>query len=63
MIGGSEQNSWMMLKDVPKKTVMLANPLDATSKLKGGKLVDNNPNMNLGPEHINTKRNVCGLTT
>eukprot|EP00973_Karenia_brevis_P010179 1378150-Karenia_brevis.AAC.1 len=52
----------MMLKDVPKTTVMLANPMDATTKYDGGKLVDNNPNMNLGPEHINTKHSVCDLT-
>eukprot|EP00973_Karenia_brevis_P048946 6788510-Karenia_brevis.AAC.1 len=31
MIEGSEQNAWMMLRDVAKRTVMLANPLDATS--------------------------------
>eukprot|EP00973_Karenia_brevis_P009108 1233378-Karenia_brevis.AAC.1 len=63
MIGGSGHNAWKMLKDVPKKTVMLANPLDATSKFGGGKVSDNKPNTNLGSEHINAKRNVYDLTT
>eukprot|EP00973_Karenia_brevis_P062795 8731403-Karenia_brevis.AAC.1 len=62
MIGGSEQNACVMLRDVPKKAVILANPHDGTSKFEGGKLSDNNPNMNLGSEHINTKRNVYDLT-
>eukprot|EP00973_Karenia_brevis_P053126 7385191-Karenia_brevis.AAC.1 len=53
----------MMFKDVLKKTVMLANPLDATAKYEGGKLLDTKPNMNLGPEHINTRRSVYDLTT
>eukprot|EP00973_Karenia_brevis_P041679 5767284-Karenia_brevis.AAC.1 len=30
MTGGSEKNAWIMLKDVPKETVMLANPMNAT---------------------------------
>eukprot|EP00973_Karenia_brevis_P023956 3302505-Karenia_brevis.AAC.1 len=47
-IEGSETSAWMMLKDVPKKTAYLANPLDSTSKFEGGRLMDNNPPLNLG---------------
>eukprot|EP00973_Karenia_brevis_P041827 5790449-Karenia_brevis.AAC.1 len=50
-----------MLKDVPMKTVMLASPVDATAKYEGGKLLGTKPNMNLVPEHINTKRSVHDL--
>eukprot|EP00973_Karenia_brevis_P092269 12411593-Karenia_brevis.AAC.1 len=53
----------MMLKDVPKRIVTLANPLHATAKFEGGGLVDKNPNMNLGAEHIGTKQVVYDLTT
>eukprot|EP00973_Karenia_brevis_P040463 5592109-Karenia_brevis.AAC.1 len=50
-----------MLKDVPKKNVILTDPVDPTAKFEGGKLVDNSPPLNLGSEHINTKRTVCDL--
>eukprot|EP00973_Karenia_brevis_P034360 4739570-Karenia_brevis.AAC.1 len=53
----------MMLKDVPKKTVILANSFDSTAKFEGGNLVENNPPLNLGSEHINTKRTVYDLFT
>eukprot|EP00973_Karenia_brevis_P075469 10482149-Karenia_brevis.AAC.1 len=53
----------MMLRDVPKKTVIIANPLDSTAKFEGGKLVENHPPLNLGKEHINTNRNVYDLST
>eukprot|EP00973_Karenia_brevis_P078058 10842589-Karenia_brevis.AAC.1 len=33
MIGSSERNAWMMLRDVPKKTVILADPHDSTANL------------------------------
>eukprot|EP00973_Karenia_brevis_P031473 4341804-Karenia_brevis.AAC.1 len=32
MVAGSEGNAWMMLRNVPKKSVLLANPMDAASK-------------------------------
>eukprot|EP00973_Karenia_brevis_P032087 4426133-Karenia_brevis.AAC.1 len=63
MIKGSETSAWMMLKDVPKKTVYLANPVDSTSKFESGRLMDNNPPPNPGSEHINTPRRLCGLST
>eukprot|EP00973_Karenia_brevis_P074901 10408775-Karenia_brevis.AAC.1 len=56
MVKGSEKSAWMMLKDVPKKTVYLANPLDSTAQFEGGRLMDNNPPLNLGSEHIDTQR-------
>eukprot|EP00973_Karenia_brevis_P005375 733265-Karenia_brevis.AAC.1 len=57
MITGGERNAWMMFRDMPKKSVLLANPMDAASKFEGGALVANNPNMNLGTEHIGMQRN------
>eukprot|EP00973_Karenia_brevis_P021729 2988241-Karenia_brevis.AAC.1 len=53
----------MMLKDVPKKTMILADPHASTAKFEGGKLVEDNLLLNLGKEHINTKRNVYDLST
>eukprot|EP00973_Karenia_brevis_P066350 9221726-Karenia_brevis.AAC.1 len=53
----------MMLKDVPKKTMYLANPLDSTSRFKGGRLMDNNPPLNLGCEHMCTPRRVYDQST
>eukprot|EP00973_Karenia_brevis_P026241 3619540-Karenia_brevis.AAC.1 len=53
----------MMLRDVPMKSVVLANPMDAASKLEGGALVATNPNMNLGEEHVATKRGVDDFTS
>eukprot|EP00973_Karenia_brevis_P071353 9911600-Karenia_brevis.AAC.1 len=38
MITGSERSAWMMLRDVPKKSVVLANPMDAASKSEDGAL-------------------------
>eukprot|EP00973_Karenia_brevis_P011071 1498816-Karenia_brevis.AAC.1 len=54
MITGSEDNAWMMLREVLKikKAVLPASPMDAASKFQGGAFVANNPNMNLGAEHI-----------
>eukprot|EP00973_Karenia_brevis_P085656 11881974-Karenia_brevis.AAC.1 len=63
MIKGSETSAWMMLKDVLKKTLYLANPRDSTSEFEGGRLMDNNPPLNLGSEHINTPRRVYDLST
>eukprot|EP00973_Karenia_brevis_P045168 6256205-Karenia_brevis.AAC.1 len=63
MIKGSKTSAWMMLKDVPNETVYLANPLDSTAKLAGGRLMDNNPPLNLGSEHINTPRRVYDPST
>eukprot|EP00973_Karenia_brevis_P086449 11988065-Karenia_brevis.AAC.1 len=63
MIKGSETSAWMMLKDVPKRTACLANPLDSTAKFEGGRLMGNSPPLNLGSEHINTKRIVYDLST
>eukprot|EP00973_Karenia_brevis_P045708 6329225-Karenia_brevis.AAC.1 len=48
MIKGSETIAWMMLKDVPKNTEYLANPLDSTAKFEGGRLMDNGPPLILG---------------
>eukprot|EP00973_Karenia_brevis_P009648 1301378-Karenia_brevis.AAC.1 len=56
MIGGSWDGAWVMLKDVPEKSVLLVSPIDVTAKYDGGKLVDNNPGMSLGPEYVSTKR-------
>eukprot|EP00973_Karenia_brevis_P014196 1930609-Karenia_brevis.AAC.2 len=53
----------MMLKDVPKKNVILADRLDSAAKFDGVKLVDNNPPLSLGCEHINTKRTVYDLSS
>eukprot|EP00973_Karenia_brevis_P063973 8890445-Karenia_brevis.AAC.1 len=53
----------MMFKDVPRTTMYFANPLDSTSKFGGGRLMDNNPPLNLGSEHINTPRRVYDLST
>eukprot|EP00973_Karenia_brevis_P027504 3793852-Karenia_brevis.AAC.1 len=53
----------MMLKDVPRKTVYLANPFDSTARFEGGRLTDNNPPLNLGSEHINKPRRVYELST
>eukprot|EP00973_Karenia_brevis_P027652 3811337-Karenia_brevis.AAC.1 len=58
MIEGSETSAWMMLKDVPKKAVCLANLSESTSKFEGGRLMDNNPPLNHGSKHINTPRRV-----
>eukprot|EP00973_Karenia_brevis_P067172 9341531-Karenia_brevis.AAC.1 len=53
----------MMLRDVPKQAVLLANPMDAASKLHGGTLVAYRPNMSLRAEHIGMKRNVYDLSS
>eukprot|EP00973_Karenia_brevis_P038296 5279953-Karenia_brevis.AAC.1 len=63
MIKGSETSAWMMLKDVPKKTVYLASTLESTAKFEGGRRTGNNPPLNLGSEHINTPRRVYDLST
>eukprot|EP00973_Karenia_brevis_P089861 12399799-Karenia_brevis.AAC.1 len=46
MLAGSDKSAWMMVRDVLKKAVLLANPLDAASKFEGSALVATNPNMN-----------------
>eukprot|EP00973_Karenia_brevis_P014212 1933175-Karenia_brevis.AAC.1 len=62
MITGSERSAWMMLRDVPERSVVLANPMGAASKFEGRALVATNPNMNLGEEHIGMKRSLYDLT-
>eukprot|EP00973_Karenia_brevis_P055056 7654139-Karenia_brevis.AAC.1 len=52
MITGSERNAWLMLRNVLKKSVKLANPMDVASRHHGGALAPTSPNMNLGAEHI-----------
>eukprot|EP00973_Karenia_brevis_P040389 5580907-Karenia_brevis.AAC.1 len=63
MISGSGRNAWMMIRDVPKKLVLLAKPIDAAFKFQGGTLVVKKPNMNLGAEHIGMKRNLYDLSS
>eukprot|EP00973_Karenia_brevis_P080327 11143629-Karenia_brevis.AAC.1 len=53
----------MMLKDVPKRTVYLADPLDSTARFEGGRLIHINPPLILGSEHIDTQRTVYDLST
>eukprot|EP00973_Karenia_brevis_P069947 9725862-Karenia_brevis.AAC.3 len=53
----------MLLRDVPKKSVLLANPMDAASKFLGGALAPTTPTVNLGAEHIGMRRSVCELSS
>eukprot|EP00973_Karenia_brevis_P006422 874337-Karenia_brevis.AAC.1 len=47
---------------MPKKSVLLATPMDAASKFLGGALAPTTFNMNLGAEHIGMRRNVYDLS-
>eukprot|EP00973_Karenia_brevis_P095620 12428226-Karenia_brevis.AAC.1 len=52
-----------MLKDVPKRTISLADLHVKALKYCGGKFVDHNPGVNIGTEYANLKRNVYDLST
>eukprot|EP00973_Karenia_brevis_P069425 9653927-Karenia_brevis.AAC.1 len=61
MIDNSEYSSWIMLKNNPRKTVRLTNPLRLLERFHGARLCASSRNMNLGPEHIGQERNLYDL--